>query len=181
MDDIYELRSATPSSGYHVGDELCNREVVMRGTIGETFERLILLQIGAAAATRDKVQEIVDGLVEQGRLERDEGKTLVDQVLGRARERSSGARSLVDATAQQGLKRAGLPTREDYEDLVFRVEQLEHRVRMLEDRPIEPPASVTPPPRAGGPEGVTGPEAPATGPDVAPQPPRDESDTPPGL
>ena len=146
----------------------------MRETIGETFERLILLQIGAAAATRDKVQEIVDGLVEQGRLEREEGKTLVDQVLGRARERSSGARSLVDATTQQGLRRAGLPTREDYEDLVFRVEQLEHRVRMLEDRPVEPPASVTPPPRAGGPEGVTGP-------DVAPQPPRDEPDTPPGL
>ena len=152
----------------------------MRETIGETFERLILLQIGAAAATRDKVQEIVDSLVEQGRVEREEGKTLVDQVLGRARERSSGARSLVDATAQQSLRRAGLPTREDYEDLIFRIEQLEHRVRMLEDRPVEPPPSVTPP-RAGGPEGVTGPRVPPTGPDVAPQPPRDEPDTPPGL
>ena len=151
----------------------------MRGTIGETFERLILLQIGAAAATRERIEEVVEGLIEQGRIQREEGKTLVDQVAGRARERSSGARSLVDATAQQGLRRAGLPTREDYEDLVFRVEQLEHRVRMLEDRPVAPPSSVTP--RAGGPEGVTGPEAPPTGPDVAPQPPRDESETPPGL
>jgi polyhydroxyalkanoate synthesis regulator phasin len=155
-----------------VGGVLYNREVIMRGTVGETLERLILLQIGAAAATRDKVQEIVDGLVEQGRLEREEGKTVVDQVLGRARERSSGARSLLDASTQQGLRRAGLPTREDYEDLIFRVEQLEHRVRMLEDRPVEPPSSVTPPPRAGGPEGVTGPEV---------APPRDEPNTPPGL
>jgi polyhydroxyalkanoate synthesis regulator phasin len=146
----------------------------MRGTIGETFERLILLQIGAAAATRERIEEVVEGLIEQGRIQREEGKTLVDQVAGRARERSAGARSLVDATAQQGFKRAGLPTREDYEDLLFRVEQLEHRVRMLEDRPVAPPSSVTPPPRAGGPEGVTGP-------DVAPQPPRDESETPPGL
>jgi len=153
----------------------------MRGTLGETFERLILLQIGAAAATRERIEEVVEGLVEQGRIQREEGKTLVDQVAGRARERSAGARSLVDATAQQGLKRAGLPTREDYEDVVFRVEQLEHRVRMLEDRPVAPPTSVTPPPRAGGPEGVTGPEAPPTGHDVAPQPPRDESETPPGL
>jgi|SRR5829696_4901708 polyhydroxyalkanoate synthesis regulator phasin len=152
----------------------------MRGTIGETFERLILLQIGAAAATRERIEEVVEGLIEQGRIQREEGKTLVDQVAGRARERSSGARSLVDATAQQGLRKAGLPTREDYEDLVFRVEQLEHRVRMLEDRPVAPPSSVTPP-RAGGPEGVTGPEAPPTGPDVAPQPPRDESESPPGL
>ena len=151
----------------------------MRGTIGETFERLILLQIGAAAATRERVEEVVESLIEQGRIQREEGKALVDQVAGRARERSSGARSLVDATAQQGLRKAGLPTREDYEDLVFRVEQLEHRVRMLEDRPVGPPASVTPP--AGGPAGGTGAEDPPTGPDVAPQPPRDEPETPPGL
>jgi polyhydroxyalkanoate synthesis regulator phasin len=153
----------------------------MRGTIGETFERLILLQIGAAAATRERIEEVVENLIQQGRVQREEGKTLVDQVMGRARERSSGARSLLDASVQQGLRRGGLPTREDYEDLVFRVEQLEHRMRMLEDQRIEPPPTVTPPPRAGGPEGVTGPEAPPTGPDVAPQPPRDEPDTPPGL
>src|ERR671932_1736873 len=117
----------------------------MRGTLGETFERLILLQIGAAAATRERIEEVVDSLVEQGRVQREEGKTLVDQVMGRARERSSGARSLLDASVQQGLRRGGLPTREDYEDLLFRIEQLEHRVRMLEDRPVGPP--VTPPPR----------------------------------
>src|ERR687886_626176 len=63
----------------------------MRGTLGETFERLILLQIGAAAATRERIEEVVDTLVEQGRVQREEGKTLVDQVMGRARERWCGA------------------------------------------------------------------------------------------
>ena len=145
----------------------------MRGTVGETLERLILLQVGAAAATRDRVQEVVDSLIEQGRIEREEGRTVVNDVMNRARERSAGARSLVDASVQQGLRRGGLPTREDHEDLVFRVEQLEHRVRMLEDRPATPTPG-TPPP-AGGPEGVTG------GPEVAPPPPRDEPGTPPGL
>jgi polyhydroxyalkanoate synthesis regulator phasin len=145
----------------------------MRGTVGETLERLILLQVGAAAATRDRVQEVVDSLIQQGRIEREEGRTVVNDVMNRARERSAGARSLVDASVQQGLRRGGLPTREDYEDVVFRVEQLEHRVRMLEDRPAAPPAEPVPP--VGGPEGVTG------GPEVAPPPPRDEPDTPPGL
>ncbi len=142
----------------------------MRGTVGETLERLILLQVGAAAATRDRVQEVVDSLIQQGRIEREEGRTVVNDVVNRARERSAGARSLVDASVQQGLRRGGLPTREDYEDVVFRVEQLEHRVRMLEDRPAAPPAEPVPP--AGGPEGVTGTEV---------APPRDEPDTPPGL
>lgn len=141
----------------------------MRGTIGETLERLVLLQIGAAAATRDRVENVVEGLIEQGRVQREEGRTVVDEVMSRARERSSGARSLVDASTQQALRTAGLPTREDYEDMVFRVEQLEHRVRMLEDRPTAPP------PPAGGPEGVSGP---GTGPGVGPS---DRPDTPPGL
>ena len=39
----------------------------MRGTIGDTLERLVLLQIGAAAATRERVQEVVEDLIEQGR------------------------------------------------------------------------------------------------------------------
>lgn len=155
---------------YHVVSGLDDREVSVRGTVGETLERLILLQIGAAAATRDRVQEVVDSLIEQGRIEREEGRTVVNDVMSRARERSAGARSLVDASVQQGLRRGGLPTREDHEDLVFRVEQLEHRVRMLEDRPAAQAPGAPPP--AGGPEGVTGPEeAPSL---------REEPETPPG-
>ena len=133
----------------------------MRGTVGDTLDRLILLQIGAAAATRDKVQQIVDGLVEQGRVEREEGRTVVEDVMNRARERSTGARSLVDASVQQGIKRTGLPTREDYEDVVFRIEQLEHLMRMRADRPAPPP------PPAGEP--------------VAPPDTRETPETPPGL
>lgn len=149
-----------------MGQVQAEREVYVRGTVGETLERLILLQVGAAAATRDRVQAVVEGLIEQGRIEREEGRTVVEDVMNRAKERSAGARSLVDASVQQGLRRGGLPTREDHEDLVFRVEQLEHRVRMLEDRPAAPAAPV---PAAAG------------EPDLATDTPRDAPETPPGL
>lgn len=128
----------------------------MRGTL----ERLVLLQVGAAAATRKRVEQVVEDLIAQGRVERAEGRTLVNEVMGRARERSEGARSLVDASVQQGLRGAGVPTREDYEDLVFRVEQLEHRVRVLEGEDAD---------------------APTSGVESAPQPPNDEPETEPGL
>lgn len=149
----------------------------MRGTFGETIERLILLQIGAAAATRDRIEAAVEGLIAQGRIERAEGRTVVNEVLNRTRERSEGARALFDASVQQGLRGAGVPNREAYEDLVFRVEQLEHRVRLLEDRPAETPAGEPTP--ATTPT-TAPPDTPAGGVDVAPQPLRDEPDTPPG-
>ena len=146
----------------------------------ETLERLILLQIGAAAATRQRVQEIVDGLVEQGRIEREEGRAVVADVLSRARERSSGARGLVDASVQQGLRGAGVPNRETYEDLLFRLEQLEHRMRLLEDRSITPSPTpgppVSEPPPGGEPTSSMPPAGGVTG-----APPRDQPDIPPGL
>ena len=150
-----------------------------------SLERLILLQIGAAAATRERVQEVVNRLVEQGRMEREEGRVVVDDVVTRARERSQGARSLIDASLQQGLRTAGVPDREAYEDLLFRMEQLEHRVRLLEDRPSVPPStpssasSETPVGSVPPPEPAA--DAPVGGVDVAPQPPRDEPGTTPGL
>jgi polyhydroxyalkanoate synthesis regulator phasin len=145
----------------------------------DTLERLILLQIGAAAVTRERVQEAVNRLIEQGRMEREEGRAVVEDVVTRARERSTGARSLIDASVQQGLRGAGVPNREVYEDLLFRIEQLEHRVRLLENRPtatdpdaptepLTPPMDEPPPPPVGDV-------------DVTPQSPRDEPDTPPGL
>ena len=150
----------------------------------ESLERLILLQIGAAAATRERVQEVVNRLIEQGRMEREEGRAVVEDVLTRARERSAGARSLIDASVQQGLRGAGVPNREAYEDLLFRVEQLEHRIRLLENRPeaVRPEAPTEPvaPPPAGHP-----PTPPLGNVDVAPTPPgepaRDDPDPPPGL
>ena len=72
----------------------------MRGTIGETFERLILLQIGAAAATRERIEEVVESLIEQGRIQREEGKTLVDQVAGRASRSRTALTSSRDATSR---------------------------------------------------------------------------------
>ena len=147
----------------------------------DTLERLILLQIGAAAVTRERVQEAVNHLIEQGRMEREEGRTVVEDVLTRARERSSGTRGLIDASVQQGLRGVGIPNREVYEDLLFRIEQLEHRVRLLEDRPVTP--SEEPLGTAVTPEDVVHPEdePPVGGIDATLQPPRDEPDTPPGL
>ena len=114
-------------------------------------------------------------------MEREEGRTVVEDVLTRARERSSGTRGLIDASVQQGLRGVGIPNREVYEDLLFRIEQLEHRVRLLEDRPVTP--SEAPLDTAVTPEDVVNPEdePPVGGIDAAPQPPKDEPDTPPGL
>jgi hypothetical protein len=74
-----------------------------------------------------------------------------------------------------------LPNREAYEDLLFRIEQLEHRMRLLEG---EPPAPTRVPPESPEdfvPQADDPPAGPTTGIDVAAQPPRNEPDDTPGL
>jgi polyhydroxyalkanoate synthesis regulator phasin len=105
--------------------------------IRETLERSILLQIGAAAATREKIEEMVNRLIQRDRIERAKRRTVVEKILSQERERSAGARSLVDVFVQ-GLPGADAPTRETYEDLFIRVEQLEHQVCLLEGRSTAP-------------------------------------------
>src|SRR3954469_24548774 len=152
----------------------------------DRLEWLILLQIGAASVTREKVQEVVNRLVEQGRMEREEGRAVVEDVVTRARERSTGARSLIDASVQQSLRGVGVPNREVYEDLLFRLEQLEHRVRLLEDQPTEPGPEVPTEPLAPPPGSPGHPPTPPLA-DIDAEPtslgetPRDQPDTPPRL
>ena len=77
-------------------------------------------------------------MIERGRIERGEGCAIVMEVLSRARERSADARSLVDVSMQQGLCGTGMLTRDAYENFLLCVEQLEHRVRLLECRSTAP-------------------------------------------
>lgn len=116
--------------------------------IRDTLEKLVLLQIGAAAITQERVEQAVSQLIDQGRITREEGRNVANEMAANARQRSNSARTLIDASVQQGMRQVGVPTRQDYEDLVFRVEQLEHRIRLMEDRAAEPPASPPPPPDA---------------------------------
>lgn len=102
------------------------------------LERTLLLALGAAALTRERVQEVVDEVVRRGELSRREGKDLVDDLVGRATGQGSGLRERLDADLQDLFRRWGLATRSEWEELNLKVAQLEHRLSLLEGK--TPPA-----------------------------------------
>jgi len=96
------------------------------------LERTLLLALGAAALTRERVQEVVDEVVRRGELTRREGKDLVDDLMERASDQGSGVRERFDANLQDLFRQWGLATRGDWEELNLKVAQLEHRLALLE-------------------------------------------------
>jgi polyhydroxyalkanoate synthesis regulator phasin len=100
--------------------------------IRDLIERTFLIGVGAAAFTKDRVQELVEEFVKRGELSGDEGREMVDKLVTRSREEARSAARKADSSLQGALRDFGVATRREVEDLDLRVRQLEHRVALLE-------------------------------------------------
>jgi polyhydroxyalkanoate synthesis regulator phasin len=120
-------------------------------TLREAIERTILLSLGAASLTRERVEAIVSDFVTRGHLGADEGRALVERIMARVRgEGAPGSAALerLEGGVQTLLKEMGIARRAEVADLELRVAELEHRLRLLEQAAATPPP---PPPERGWP------------------------------
>jgi polyhydroxyalkanoate synthesis regulator phasin len=100
--------------------------------VRDLVERAFLLGVGAAALTKDRVQDLVEELVRRGQLSGEEGREVADKLVARSREEARAAAKKADLSLQGAYREIGLVTRREFEDIEFRLRQLEHRVQLLE-------------------------------------------------
>jgi polyhydroxyalkanoate synthesis regulator phasin len=117
VDDAYQGETGARSSGQNIRD---------------LIERTFLIGVGAAAFTKDRVQELVDEFVKRGELSGDEGREMIDRLVSRSRDEARSAARRADSSLQGALRDFGVATRREVEDLELRVRQLEHRIALLE-------------------------------------------------
>jgi polyhydroxyalkanoate synthesis regulator phasin len=99
--------------------------------IRELIERTFLAGMGAAALTKDRVQEIVEEFVRRGQLGKEEGRDVVEQLVERSREEARAVLKKADSSLQGAYRDLGLTPKRELESLRLLVEQLEHRVSLL--------------------------------------------------
>jgi polyhydroxyalkanoate synthesis regulator phasin len=113
-------------------------------SIRDAVEQAILLSVGAAALTRDRVDGIVGELVAQGRVTAEDGRILVERLITRVvdpeRPGASGLMGHVEDTLRGALSDAGVVTRAEVDDLRVHLAELDHRLRIVEGgrSPAEP-------------------------------------------
>jgi polyhydroxyalkanoate synthesis regulator phasin len=117
-------------------------------SIRDLIERTFLVGVGAAAFTKDRVQELVEEFVHRGQLSTEEGREMVDRLVARSRDEARSAMKKADWSLQGTIRDLGLAPRKEVEDLELRVRHLEHRLALLENAAGGDPASA---------EGDTGP------------------------
>jgi polyhydroxyalkanoate synthesis regulator phasin len=123
-------------------------------TVRDAIERTILLSVGAASLTRERAEAVVADFVRRGELAGDEARAMVDRLMTRVRGESAQGSGLIDRLEgglRGALREVGVVTRAELEDVLLRLAELEHRLRLLEEASAPPatePASPPDPPSA---------------------------------
>jgi polyhydroxyalkanoate synthesis regulator phasin len=110
-------------------------------SIRDLIERTFLIGVGAAAFTKDRIQELVEEFVRRGELSSDEGREMVEKLVARSREEARSTMRRYDSPLQGALRDFGVTTRRDFEELEMRVRQVEHRLALLERTGTESPGT----------------------------------------
>ena len=100
----------------------------------DLIERAFLAGMGAAAITKDRIQDLVQELVTKGQINADEGREVVDRLAARSREEARSVLKKADSSLHNAYRGLGIGSKQDLEELTMRIEQLDHRVRLLEER-----------------------------------------------
>jgi len=93
----------------------------------ELLEKAVMTTIGVAAITQKKTEELVAEMKERYKLSEDEGKNLVDRIQNIAKESREKVREMAESEVQKVVDRMGLVSREEFDQLAKRVQDLESR------------------------------------------------------
>lgn len=93
----------------------------------EMLEKAVMTTIGVAAITQKKAEELAAEMKERYKLSEDEGKNLVDRIQAIAKESREKVREMAEVEVQKVVDRLGLVSREEFDRLSRRVQELESR------------------------------------------------------
>ncbi|HEY5522351.1 MAG TPA: phasin superfamily protein [Desulfuromonadaceae bacterium] len=93
----------------------------------EMLEKAVMTTIGVAAITQKKAEELVAEMKERYKLSEEEGKNLVDRIQAIANESREKVREMAEVEVKKVTERLGLVSRDEFDRLTKRVEELESR------------------------------------------------------
>ena len=93
----------------------------------ELLEKAVMTTIGVASITQKKAEELVAEMKDRFKLSEDEGKNLVDKLQTIAKESRERVMEMAEVEVRKTVDRLGLVSREEFDRLSKRVQELESR------------------------------------------------------
>ena len=93
----------------------------------ELLEKVFMSGLGAVALSQKMAEELVKDLKERFKLSEEEGKAFLEKMQTMAKDSRQKVADLAEQEVKKVVDRIGLVSREDYERVLKRVEELERR------------------------------------------------------
>jgi len=102
--------------------------------MSETLRKLGLIGIGVLAITEEKIKQTVDELIEKGEMNREEGKSLVQELLTEKKKQMQELGDRISEDVQNAVDRSKIATKDDVARLEEKIAELENAVRELSEK-----------------------------------------------
>lgn len=100
----------------------------------DTFKKILYTGLGAVSLAKTKIDEVVDELIDRGRLSREEGEKIVKDFKKDSATSKEAMEKEVNQWMEKALDRMDIARKKDMEDLQKQVEELQKRVTALEGK-----------------------------------------------
>jgi polyhydroxyalkanoate synthesis regulator phasin len=94
-------------------------------TMEETIKKIISASLGMAIIAKNKTKEIIDELIEKGKMSQEEGNKFIDDLKAETEKSKKDAEDEIRKMINNTLQKMDVPTKEDYDRLEKRVKVLE--------------------------------------------------------
>ncbi len=98
------------------------------------LQQLLLIGVGTTSLVAEKLRQVSDQWVKEGRLNADQAKAMVDEVLAHLKEDAASLDEAVQRQTRQFLESLGMPQQSEIDELRGRIDRLERDVRELKNR-----------------------------------------------
>ena len=97
----------------------------------ESLKKVGLLGIGVLSITEEKIKQVVNELVEKGEMNKEEGKTLVHELLTEKKKQMQDFEEKISGDVQNAIGKSKLASKDDVSRLEDKITELEKTIQKL--------------------------------------------------
>ena len=98
------------------------------------IKQLLMIGIGTTSLVADKLKEVSEQWVKDGKIDSDQAKGFVDDLMQQIQSEQSNFESQMERQMRNLLRDLGVPRQSEVDELRGRIDRLERQVRDLENR-----------------------------------------------
>ena len=98
------------------------------------LRQLMMVGIGTTSLVAEKIKEVSDEWVKEGKINPEQAKSFVDDMMSQMNEESEGVQKQAERQMRNMLQDLGVPRQAEMDELRGRIDRLERQIRNLENK-----------------------------------------------